>query len=149
GGESDDAFASVATSLLRAGVRSVVAMSYSLYVSAARELLPAFYRRLFESGSGARGTPGGRQAPLAPPGGEARLGPPGLAGPGALPATAAGAHVCQRGIGRSRDLRGWHSGRRPAGHAGDAVRADRARQRRAGARAGQPSPAGGAAGPRT
>lgn len=67
GGEAEDAFASVATSLLRAGVRSVVAMGYSLYVSAARELLPAFYRRLFESGSVAEATRAGRQALLARP----------------------------------------------------------------------------------
>jgi tetratricopeptide (TPR) repeat protein len=65
--EAEDAFASVATALLRAGVRSVVAMGYSLYVSAAREFLPAFYERLFASGSIAEATRGGRQALLAQP----------------------------------------------------------------------------------
>lgn len=49
GAEAEDAFASVATSLLKAGVRSIVAMGYALYVSAAREFLLAFYRRLLES----------------------------------------------------------------------------------------------------
>jgi len=65
--EAEDAFASVATSLLKAGVRSVVAMGYSLYVSAAKELLPAFYERLFRSGSVAEATRAGRQAMLARP----------------------------------------------------------------------------------
>ena len=64
---AEDAFASVATSLLRAGVRSVVAMGYSLYVSAAQEFLPAFYARLFASGSVAEATRAGRQALLASP----------------------------------------------------------------------------------
>ena len=67
GSEADDAFASVATSLLRAGVRSVVAMGYSLYVGAAKEFLPAFYQRLFDSGSVAEATRAGRQALLARP----------------------------------------------------------------------------------
>ena len=53
---ADDAFASVAAGLLRSGVRSVVAMAYSLYVSGAQQFLPAFYRRLFESGSVADAT---------------------------------------------------------------------------------------------
>ncbi|MBC8752453.1 CHAT domain-containing protein [Paraburkholderia sp. WC7.3b] len=65
--EAEDAFASVATALLRAGVRSVVAMGYSLYVSAAREFLPAFYERLFDSGSIAEATRAGRQALFAQP----------------------------------------------------------------------------------
>ncbi len=65
---ADDPFASVATALLRAGIRSVVAMSYSLYVSAAREFLPAFYRRLFESGGMAEAVRAGRQQLLAQPG---------------------------------------------------------------------------------
>ncbi len=60
-----DAFASVAASLLRAGIRSVVAMAYSLYVSGAEEFLPAFYRRVFESGNLAEGMRAGRQAMLA------------------------------------------------------------------------------------
>lgn len=64
---AEDAFASVATALLKAGVRSVVAMGYALYVSAAKEFLPAFYRRLFASGSVAEATRAGRQAMLAQP----------------------------------------------------------------------------------
>ncbi|MCP3919363.1 MAG: CHAT domain-containing protein, partial [bacterium] len=47
---AETAFASVAASLIKAGTRSVVAMAYSLYVSAAREFLPDFYRGLFASG---------------------------------------------------------------------------------------------------
>lgn len=46
-GQARDPFACVAAGLLRAGVYSVVAMGYSLYVSAAREFVPAFYRELF------------------------------------------------------------------------------------------------------
>jgi tetratricopeptide (TPR) repeat protein len=67
GAEADDPFASVATSLLRAGVRSVVAMGYSLYVSAAKQFLPAFYERLFRSGDVSEATRAGRQAMLAEP----------------------------------------------------------------------------------
>ncbi len=48
--ESGGSSASVAHALLRAGVRAVVAMSYSVYVSAARAFLPAFYRQLFATG---------------------------------------------------------------------------------------------------
>ena len=59
-----DPFASVATGLVRAGARSVVAMAYSLYVSAAQEFLPAFYRRLFETGSTAEAVRAGRQQML-------------------------------------------------------------------------------------
>ena len=62
---AEDAFASVAASLLRAGIRSVVAMAYSLYVSGAEEFLPAFYRRVFETGNLAEGMRAGRQAMLA------------------------------------------------------------------------------------
>lgn len=62
---AEDAFASVAASLLRAGVRSVVAMSYSLYVSGAEEFLPAFYQRLFEVGSITEAVRAGRQGMLA------------------------------------------------------------------------------------
>lgn len=45
-----DPFASVATGMLKAGIRSVVAMGYSLYVSGAREFIPAFYESLFSNG---------------------------------------------------------------------------------------------------
>ena len=60
-----DPFASVAASLLKAGIRSVVAMGWSLYVSAAQEFLPAFYRRLFESGQFPEAVRAGRQQLLA------------------------------------------------------------------------------------
>jgi tetratricopeptide (TPR) repeat protein len=63
--QAADAFASVATALLQSGVRSVVAMAYSLYVSGAQVFLPAFYRRLFEAGSVAEAVRVGRQAMLA------------------------------------------------------------------------------------
>ena len=58
---AEDPFASVAAALLRAGTRSVVAMSYSLYVSGAHQFLPAFYTRLFERGSFAEAARAGRQ----------------------------------------------------------------------------------------
>jgi tetratricopeptide (TPR) repeat protein len=64
---ADDAFASVAAGLLRSGVRSVVAMAYSLYVSGAQQFLPAFYRRLFESGRVAEATRAGRQQMVSRP----------------------------------------------------------------------------------
>ena len=56
-----DPFASVAAALLRSGIRSVVAMAYSLYVSGAQQFLPAFYGRLFEEGSMAQAVRAGRQ----------------------------------------------------------------------------------------
>ena len=62
---AEDAFASVATALLQSGMRSVVAMAYSLYVSGAQVFLPAFYRRLFEAGSIAEAVRAGRQEMLA------------------------------------------------------------------------------------
>jgi len=65
--DAGDPFASVAAALLRAGTRSVVAMSYSLYVSGAQEFLPAFYSRLFDSGRLARAVMAGRQRMLAQP----------------------------------------------------------------------------------
>lgn len=58
---AEDAFASVAAALVRAGVRSVVAMAYSLYVSGAQEFMPALYRRLFERGDLAEAARAGRQ----------------------------------------------------------------------------------------
>ena len=61
GEDAEDPFASVAAALLRAGTRSVVAMSYSLYVSGAQQFLPAFYQRLFERGSFAEAARAGRQ----------------------------------------------------------------------------------------
>ncbi len=65
---AEDAFASVAASLLKSGMRSVVAMAYSLYVSGARHFVPAFYERLFEAGNVAQGVRAGRQQMLAHPG---------------------------------------------------------------------------------
>ncbi len=61
---AEDAFASVATALLQSGMRSVVAMTYSLCVSGAQVFLPAFYGRLFETGSVAEATLAGRQQML-------------------------------------------------------------------------------------
>ena len=65
---AESAFASVAASLVRAGIRSVVAMAWSLYVSGAQQFLPAFYRRLLETGNLAEPTRAGRAAMLAHPG---------------------------------------------------------------------------------
>src|SRR5271157_4867387 len=56
-----DPFASVAAALLKSGIRSVVAMAYSLYVSGAQEFLPAFYRELFRTGDVAQAARAGRQ----------------------------------------------------------------------------------------
>jgi hypothetical protein len=64
---ADDPFASVAAALLNAGMRSVVAMAYSLYVSGAQQFLPAFYRGLFETGNVARAVRAGRQEMRAHP----------------------------------------------------------------------------------
>jgi tetratricopeptide (TPR) repeat protein len=58
---AQDPFASVATALLRSGMRDVVAMAYTLYVSGAQHFLPAFYRGLFEEGSMAKAVRLGRQ----------------------------------------------------------------------------------------
>ncbi|QTR48924.1 tetratricopeptide repeat protein [Candidatus Thiothrix anitrata] len=65
--QADDAFASVATALLKAGIRSVVAMGYNLYVSGAQQFVPAFYQRLLSSGNVAEAARAGRQAMLAHP----------------------------------------------------------------------------------
>ena len=62
GGDAQDPFAAVATALLKGGVRSVVAMAYTLYVTGAQRFLPAFYRRLFESGDVGEAARAGRQA---------------------------------------------------------------------------------------
>lgn len=59
--DSSDPFASVAMALLKSGMRDVVAMAYSLYVSGAQQFLPAFYRRLFDQGSMAVAVKAGRQ----------------------------------------------------------------------------------------
>ncbi|MEI7462464.1 MAG: CHAT domain-containing protein, partial [Pirellula sp.] len=65
--QADDAFASVAAGLQKSGVRSVVAMAYSLYVSGAQQFLPAFYQRLFETGRAADAARAGRQQTIAHP----------------------------------------------------------------------------------
>lgn len=57
-----DPFASVATSLLQAGVRSVLSMSHSVYVKAAQLFLPAFYERLLSEGDVGEAVRAGRQA---------------------------------------------------------------------------------------
>jgi hypothetical protein len=59
--DGKDPFASVAMALLRSGMRDVVAMAYSLYVSGAVQFLPEFYRRLFAEGSMAVAVRAGRQ----------------------------------------------------------------------------------------
>ena len=66
--KAEDAFASVAASMLRAGIRSVVAMSYSLYVTGGQKFLPDFYRRLFSSGRVSEAARAGRQKMLKDPG---------------------------------------------------------------------------------
>ena len=58
---AEDPFASVAAALIKAGVRDVVAMSHSLWVSAARELLPAFYESLFRDGDVGAAVSAGRR----------------------------------------------------------------------------------------
>jgi hypothetical protein len=63
--QAENAFAAVVTALLQSGVRSVVAMAYSLFVSGAQAFLPAFYGGLFESGSVAEGVRAGREEMLA------------------------------------------------------------------------------------
>ena len=59
--DSSDPFASVAMALLKSGMRDIVAMAYSLYVSGAQQFLPAFYKRLFADGSMAVAVKAGRQ----------------------------------------------------------------------------------------
>ncbi len=61
---AEDAFASVAGALQKAGINGVVAMAYSLYVSGAEVFVPAFYRRLFELGNVSEAVRSGRQAML-------------------------------------------------------------------------------------
>lgn len=60
-GQAQDPFASVAAGLLKAGIRSVVAMGYSLYVSGAKEFIPAFYERLFSAGKVSEAMRAGRK----------------------------------------------------------------------------------------
>jgi len=59
--QAETPFASVAASLIKAGVHSVIAMSYSLWVSGAIEFVPSFYRQLFKDGGIAEAVRQGRQ----------------------------------------------------------------------------------------
>ena len=59
--KADDPFASVAASLLKGGIRSVVAMSYSLWVNGARAFVPEFYQKLFKDGDVAWSMQAGRE----------------------------------------------------------------------------------------
>ena len=59
-----DRFASTTAALLKARVRTVVAMGYDLYVSGAQQFVPAFYRRQLKSGDVAEATPDGRNTML-------------------------------------------------------------------------------------
>ncbi|MCP4109649.1 MAG: tetratricopeptide repeat protein [Desulfobacteraceae bacterium] len=65
--DARNTFASVASSMIRCGTRSVVAMAYSLYVSGAQSFLPDFYQRLFETGSVSVAVRAGRQKMLENP----------------------------------------------------------------------------------
>ena len=65
---AEDPFASVAAALLKSGMRGVVAMAYTLYVSGARLFVPVFYERLFETGDVAQALRAGRQKMYAEPG---------------------------------------------------------------------------------
>ncbi len=66
-GQAQDPFASVAAGLLKAGVRSVVAMGYSLCVSGAKAFIPAFYERLFSTGKVSEAVRAGRGKMLQQP----------------------------------------------------------------------------------
>ena len=57
----NDPFADVATSIMKCGIHSVVAMAYSLYVRGAQEFLPAFYDKLFNGSDIAVATLAGRK----------------------------------------------------------------------------------------
>jgi len=59
--KAKDPFASVAVSLLKAGVHSIVANSYSIYASSAKIFVPAFYKRLLKTGSIADAVQAGRR----------------------------------------------------------------------------------------
>jgi tetratricopeptide (TPR) repeat protein len=62
--EAEDPFAMVAASMIKAGIRSVTAMAYSLYVSGAKVFLPAFYKGLFQTGKMPQAVRMGRQEML-------------------------------------------------------------------------------------
>ncbi len=62
-----DPYASVAAALMKAGIRSVVAMGHSLYVSGAEQFVPAFYQNLIKTGQVGEATRAGRKAMLLHP----------------------------------------------------------------------------------
>ncbi|MBF0195480.1 MAG: CHAT domain-containing protein, partial [Magnetococcales bacterium] len=62
-----DSSSSVAAALMKAGVRSVVAMGYNLWVSGAKRFVPAFYEGLFTTGRVDEAVRAGRQEMLASP----------------------------------------------------------------------------------
>ncbi|MBF0382523.1 MAG: tetratricopeptide repeat protein [Magnetococcales bacterium] len=65
---AEDSSSSVATALMKAGVRSVVAMGYNLLVTGAKRFVPAFYERLYSTGRVDEAVRAGRQEMLAKPG---------------------------------------------------------------------------------
>ena len=138
-----DPFASVAAALLKSGIRSVVAMAYSLYVSGAQEFLPAFYRDLFRTGDVAQAARSGRQRMFqqkdrvcAGPVSARRL-----AGPRRLSARALRLLVREQGQEGQGRRRSRTSRRGP--RYGEPLRLHRPRRGRAGAGAGDAPPAGG------
>ena len=64
---AEDPFASVAAAMMKAGIRSVVAMGYNLWVSGAQQFVPAFYKRLFQTGLVTEAVRAGRQDMFAHP----------------------------------------------------------------------------------
>ncbi|MBF0444908.1 MAG: CHAT domain-containing protein [Magnetococcales bacterium] len=72
--QAKDASSSVAAALMKAGVRSVVAMGYNLWVSGAQRFVPTFYERLFKTGRVDEAVRAGRQEMLASPGRDCSLG---------------------------------------------------------------------------
>jgi len=59
--QAKDAYVTVAASLIKAGVRSVVAMSYNLWVKGAEAFVSAFYEKLFAEGNIAEAMRAGRE----------------------------------------------------------------------------------------
>ena len=60
--QAKSAYASVAAGLLRAGIPSVTAMGYALYISGAKLFVPAFYQCLFRDGTPTHAMQEGRSA---------------------------------------------------------------------------------------
>jgi tetratricopeptide (TPR) repeat protein len=59
--EQNESSSSVALSMIKSGVRGVVAMGYNLWVSGAEVFLPAFYKSLFENGNIAEAVQAGQK----------------------------------------------------------------------------------------